>query len=84
VEDRRGSEWRTAMQNASRWFGLSGNPNVGPMPLSAVLVVLGAALLAVGGRGAIGYLGGGLWIVGAVIAVRGWVRLMHLRANKPN
>jgi hypothetical protein len=84
MEDRRSGEWRTAMQNALRWFGLAGNPNVGPMRLAAVLIVLGAALIAAGGRGVIGYLGGGLWVAGAVIVVRGWIRLMRFRATKPN
>jgi hypothetical protein len=81
MEDRRHGEWRTGMQMALRWFGLSGKPNVGPMRLAAVLIVLGAALIAVAGRGAIGYIGGLLWIVGAVISVRGWFLLMRLRAK---
>jgi hypothetical protein len=40
--------------------------------------------MAVAGRSAIGYIGGLLWIVGAVISVRGWIRLMRLRTSKPN
>jgi hypothetical protein len=84
TEQRRTGNWPIAIRKASRWFGLSGHPNVGAMRLAAVLIVLGAALLAAGGRAPIGYLGGGMWIIGAVIAARGYVRLMRSRATKPS
>jgi hypothetical protein len=69
------------MQIALRWFGLAGNPSIGPMRLAAVMIVLGAVLLAASGKNAIGLIGAALWVVGAVIALCGWVRLMHLRAK---
>jgi hypothetical protein len=81
MEDRKDGEWRTALNATLRWLGLSGNPRVGPMRLAVVLVVLGAALLALPRGNPLGYVGGAMWIAGALIAVRGWLRLMRSRAK---
>ncbi len=81
MEDGQDREWRTALNRTLRWFGLSGNPRVGPMRLAVVLVVVGAALLAVPRGNPLGYVGAAMWIAGALIAVIGWFRLMRSRAK---
>jgi hypothetical protein len=78
--DRRDGQ-RVAIQTAARWFGLSGKPEMGPMRLAVVLVVLGALLMVAPARSVVGFIGAALWVVGVVIALRGWFRLMRLRAK---
>jgi hypothetical protein len=79
--DGRGREWRTAIEYASRWFGLAGSPLLKPTRFAGALIVLGAVLMATAGQGVAGYLGGGLWLIGAAIAVLAWFRLVRTRAK---
>jgi hypothetical protein len=76
-----GSEWRSATQLAMRRFGLSDARGAGPVRLAAVLIVLGAALLATGTHVAAA-VGAVLWLAGAVIAVRAWIVLERMRRTK--
>jgi hypothetical protein len=61
---------------ALRWFGLSGEP--GPMWLVAVFVVVGAVLLDVG-YWTTDIAGAWLWLSGAIMAIRGLVRVLATR-----
>jgi membrane-bound ClpP family serine protease len=82
--NRADGESEGAMQIALRFFGLSGKPTVGPMKLAAVLIVVGAACMAPGRHTIAFPIGGVLWLLGAVIAIRGWIRLQRLGRTKPN
>jgi hypothetical protein len=84
MDGRRGDDWQSAMRVALRWFGLSDKPNVGPLRLAAVLIVVGAALMAATRHSVAFYIGAVLFLIGAVIAARGWARLMRFRQTKSN
>jgi hypothetical protein len=73
-------EWRSAMQRGLRIFGLEDKPGAAPLGLAAVLIVLGAVLLAAFPRQDVATAAGAVvWLTGAAIAVRGWVRIIRLR-----
>jgi Flp pilus assembly protein TadB len=80
-EERRDDWWR-AMRSALRCFGLAGQPNGPTILLAAVLIVVGAGLVAAWGRKGVGAIGAILWVVGALIAVVWWVRTMRSRRYK--
>jgi hypothetical protein len=85
MRERRTDEWRIASKRWLRFFGLSGQPGAASMGLAAVLIVAGAAVLAVAPRHGIAVaIGAALWLVGAVIAIRGWLRIMRDQRTKSN
>jgi protein-S-isoprenylcysteine O-methyltransferase Ste14 len=68
------------MQRGLRIFGLEDKPGSASLGLAAVLIVVGAVLLAAFPRQDVATaVGAVLWLIGAAIAVRGWVRIMRLR-----
>jgi hypothetical protein len=74
--------WRSAMHRGLGIFGLSDKPGGASFAVAAILIVIGAALLAaLPAQGIATNAGGLLWLAGAVIALRGWVRLMRLRGR---
>jgi hypothetical protein len=73
-------ERRSALQRSLRLFGLSGKPGDRALGLAAILIVVGAALLATSPHQGIATTGGAtLWLLGAAIAIRGWLRIMRPR-----
>ncbi len=73
-------EWRSAVERGVRMLGLSGKPGGGSLGAAAILIVAGAALLAAFPRqGTATVVGGVVWLTGAALAIRGWVRIMRLR-----
>jgi hypothetical protein len=68
-----------------RLFGVSSQPGGGSFGLAAILIVVGAALLAAFPRqGVATAVGAVLWSIGAAIAIRSWVRIMRLRKRDSN
>ncbi len=71
-----------AIQRSLRLFGLSGKPGKRSLVLAAILIVVGAALLAAfPHQGAATTVGAILWLMGAAVAIRGWVRIMRARKH---
>jgi hypothetical protein len=73
------SDWRRATQAAVRIIGLS-DLQRGSWMLAVILIVLGAAVMAAF-DGQLSVVGAVLWVLGAVIAVGAWVRLMWSRRS---
>jgi hypothetical protein len=75
-------ERRSAMQRSLRLFGLSGKPGGRSLGLAAILIVAGAALLAAfPHQRTATTVGAVLWLIGAAIAIRGWLRIMRARKH---
>lgn len=73
-------ERRSAMQRSLRLFGLSGKPGGRSLGLAAILIVVGAALLAAFPHpGTPTTVGAILWLLGAAVAIRSWARIMRAR-----
>jgi hypothetical protein len=73
-------ERRSAIQQSLRLFGLSGKPGGRSLGLAAILIVVGAALLAAfPHQGTATTVGAILWLIGAAVAMRGWLRIMRAR-----
>jgi len=73
-------ERKSAMQRSLRLFGLSGKPGGRSPGLAAILIVVGAALPAAFPHQGTATTGGAaLWLLGAAIAIRGWVLIMRAR-----
>jgi len=69
-----------ARYSGLRLFGLSGKPGGRSLGLAAILIVIGAALLAAfPHQSAATTAGAALWLMGAAIAIRGWLRIMRAR-----